>query len=50
MDINDFRALSTVLVFISFVLLCLWVLTPAAKRHGEEAAQLPFADDEARDD
>ena len=46
MDINDLRGLATLLVFISFSLLCLWTLTPAAKRHGQEAAQLPFADDE----
>lgn len=47
MDINDLRALATLLVFVAFCTLCLWTLTPAARRHGEEAAKLPFADDEA---
>ncbi len=44
MDINDLRSLSTVLVFISFILVGWWAFSPRRNKHFEEAANIPFAD------
>lgn len=47
MDINDFRTLATVLVFISFVSIVWWAYGPSRKSYFDQAAQLPFdADDQ----
>ncbi|PLW83135.1 CcoQ/FixQ family Cbb3-type cytochrome c oxidase assembly chaperone [Kineobactrum sediminis] len=46
MDINDLRGLSTILIFVSFVGLCIWVYSSKRKKSFEEAAHLPFADEE----
>ena len=53
MDINDVRSLVTVLGLICFVGICIWAYSKRAKRGFDEAAQLPFTEDEAlapRDD
>ena len=46
MDINTLRALSTVLVAIAFVGICWWAFSPKRKKKFDEAAQLPFADEQ----
>ncbi|WP_439135285.1 cbb3-type cytochrome oxidase subunit 3 [Pseudomaricurvus sp.] len=46
MDINDFRSLSTVLVFIAFIGVCWWAFSPSRKKKFDDAANLPFSDDE----
>lgn len=44
MDINDLRALSTVLMFVTFLGIVWWALAGRRDRF-EDAARLPFADE-----
>ena len=46
MDINDLRGLSTLFLMISFIGVCVWAYSNKRKKTFDEAAQLPFADDE----
>jgi len=46
MDINDLRGLSTLFLMIAFIGLCFWAYSSKRKKTFDEAAQLPFADDE----
>lgn len=46
MDINDLRGLSTLFLFIAFVGLCIWAYSSKRKKSFDEAANLPFADEE----
>lgn len=46
MDINDLRGLSTLFLFIAFIGLCFWAYSKKRKRAFDEAANLPFADEE----
>jgi cytochrome c oxidase cbb3-type subunit 4 len=46
MDINDLRGLSTLLLMISFIGLCIWAYSKKRKKTFDEAANLPFADEE----
>jgi cytochrome c oxidase cbb3-type subunit 4 len=46
MDINDLRGLSTAFLLVSFIGLCIWAYSKKRKRSFDEAANLPFADDE----
>ncbi|WP_096086276.1 cbb3-type cytochrome oxidase subunit 3 [Agaribacterium haliotis] len=46
MDINTVRGLSTVFVFLAFIGVCWWAFSPKRKKKFDEAANLPFADDE----
>jgi len=46
MEINTIRAVSTVVVMLLFVAICLWTYSSKRKSAFDEAAQLPF-DDEA---
>jgi cytochrome c oxidase cbb3-type subunit 4 len=46
MDINDLRGISTVFVFITFIGLCFWAYNSKRKKSFDEAANLPFADEE----
>lgn len=46
MDINDLRGLSTLFLMISFIGLCLWAYSSKRKATFDEAANLPFADEE----
>ena len=46
MDINDLRGLSTLFMLVSFIGLCFWAYSSKRKSTFDEAAQLPFADDE----
>jgi cytochrome c oxidase cbb3-type subunit 4 len=50
MDINDLRGLSTVMMLTSFIGLCIWAYSSKRKKSFDEAAQLPFADDEPNQD
>ncbi|MCC4116810.1 CcoQ/FixQ family Cbb3-type cytochrome c oxidase assembly chaperone [Aromatoleum toluclasticum] len=47
MDINDFRSLITVLGLACFVAICVWAYSKSARAGFEEAARLPFTDDDA---
>ena len=49
MDINDLRGLSTLFLFIAFVSLCFWAYSSKRKKSFEEAANLPFADEEDKE-
>jgi cytochrome c oxidase cbb3-type subunit 4 len=46
-DIDALRSLMTVLAFVSFLGIVLWAYSGRTRRRFEEAAQLPFAEDEA---
>lgn len=50
MDINSFRALSTVFVALAFLGICWWAFSPKRKQKFDEAAQLPFDDSFADED
>lgn len=50
MDINDLRALATVFVFAAFIAICVWAYGGKRKKRFDEAANLPFADDEVEPD
>ncbi|NND69872.1 MAG: cbb3-type cytochrome c oxidase subunit 3 [Halioglobus sp.] len=46
MDINDLRGLSTALLLIAFIGMCIWAYSHKRKADFDEAANLPFADEE----
>ena len=46
MDINDLRGLSTLFLMIAFIGLCIWAYSSKRKTEFDEAANLPFADEE----
>lgn len=46
MDINDLRALFTVVTFVLFIAIVLWAYSGKRKQAFEEAALLPFTDEE----
>ena len=46
MDINDLRGLSTLFLMIAFVGLCIWAYSKNRKSAFDEAANIPFADEE----
>jgi len=46
MDINDLRAVSTVLAFVAFIAMVAWVYSSSRKQDFEEAGRLPLDDDE----
>lgn len=46
MDINDARVIMTVLAFATFAGIVAWAYSGRRKAAFEEAAQLPFADDD----
>ena len=47
MDINTLRGLSTLLLLVAFIGLVVWVYSGRRKKDFDEAAQLPFEDEEA---
>jgi cytochrome c oxidase cbb3-type subunit 4 len=49
MDVNDLRSLSTVLAFLAFVGIVWWAWHRKSQKGFDEAARLPFADDEEND-
>ncbi len=46
MDINDLRSLFTVVTFVMFIAIVWWAYSGKRKQAFEEAALLPFTDDE----
>ena len=46
MDVNTLRTLITVVLFLSFLGIIYWAWSPRSKRRFDEAANLPFADEE----
>ena len=46
MDINDLRGISTAMLMITFRGMCFWVYSKKRKKSFDEAANLPFADEE----
>ena len=46
MDINDLRGLSTAFLMVTFFGLCIWAYSSKRKKSFDEAANLPFADEE----
>ncbi len=46
MDINTLRGIVTILVMITFIGLVIWAWSKRNKADFDEAAQLPFADEE----
>ena len=46
MDIGTIRGLGTLLVFVAFVGVVIWAYNGKRKSSFDEAANLPFADDE----
>ncbi|MGH1439693.1 MAG: cbb3-type cytochrome oxidase subunit 3 [Cellvibrionaceae bacterium] len=49
MDTSDLHSLSTVLVFIAFIGVCWWAFAPRRKERFNEAANLPFADEDSHE-
>jgi cytochrome c oxidase cbb3-type subunit 4 len=45
MDLNDARAVLTVLAFVAFMGVVFWAYHRNSRKGFDEAAQLPFADD-----
>jgi len=45
-DINTLRTVITVVSFVTFVGIVLWAYSGGARRRFEEAARLPFTEDE----
>ena len=48
MDINDLRGLSTLFLMITFIGMCFWAYSSKRKKTFDEAAHLPFADEELK--
>ena len=46
MDINVIRGLATVSAFIAFLAVCYWAFSKKNQKKFDEAAQLPFADED----
>lgn len=46
MDINSLRGIATVLAFVAFIAIVIWAYSKKQKGNFEEAANLPFADDD----
>ena len=46
MDITDFRSLATVLCAIGFTAVVWWAYGPSRKKQFDDAAQLPFLEDD----
>ena len=50
MDANDLRVIITVVLFVAFLGIVLWAYSSKQKERFDEAANLPFADDEMQQD
>jgi len=46
MDINDLRGISTAFLMVTFIGMCFWAYSKNRKKEFDEAANLPFADEE----
>jgi cytochrome c oxidase cbb3-type subunit 4 len=45
-DINDLRSIITLMGFLCFLGICAWAYSGHARRGFDEAAMLPFSDDD----
>jgi len=50
MDINDLRGISTAFLLCAFIGLVVWAYSGKQKKEFDEAANLPFADDDLLQD
>ena len=48
MDINVMRSIATVLAFAAFIAIVLWAYSDRSKAGFDQAARLPFDEDEER--
>lgn len=48
MDINDIRSIVTVIAFTVFIAIVLWAYSDRSKAAFDQAARLPFDEDEDR--
>ena len=48
MDINTLRSMGTAVSFLTFVAILWWAFNPRSKRAFDEAAGLPFADEDTQ--
>jgi cytochrome c oxidase cbb3-type subunit 4 len=48
MDINTLRGIATLFVMIAFIGICLWAYSNKRKTGFDEAANLPFADEDTQ--
>jgi cytochrome c oxidase cbb3-type subunit 4 len=46
MDINDLRGISTAFLLVAFIGLVIWAYSKKRKKSFDEAANLPFADED----
>ncbi len=46
MDINDLRGISTLFLMVAFIGVCLWAYSSKRRKVFEDAANMPFADEE----
>lgn len=46
MDAGTIRGLGTLILFVSFAVLCAWAWAPAQRRRFDEASRLPFLGDD----
>ncbi len=46
MDINTLRGISTIVVMITFIAICLWTYSSKRKSKFDDASNLPFNDEE----
>ena len=49
MDLNDLRGIQTILVIIAFFGIVWWAYSSHRKKSNDEAAHLPFDDDDIAD-
>lgn len=49
MDINDLRGISTAFLLVAFIGLIVWAYSKKRKKSFDEAANLPFADEDEAD-
>ena len=46
MDINTLRGIGTILCMLAFAAVCWWAYSPSRKARFDEAANLPFSEDD----
>ncbi len=46
MDANDLRGITTLIVMVAFIGVCIWAYSSKRKSRFDEASQLPFSDEE----
>ncbi len=50
MDLTVFRSIMTVLMFLIFIGICVWAWSSKRKKEFDDAANLPFADEDETDE